>query len=125
MRKLGFSVVMLLMLLSTAAFAQEYLSPEYSNCIREYYDPAMYSWLSYENVCGHGISIVYVPYNPGYGASQMDLGSGRHSSTGFDRHEVQEKGGFEVYVCPAGYVPVDANNNYVNRVNIRFRCRRH
>ena len=71
---LGFSIVTSLILLSTAAFAQEYLSPAYNNCVRESYDPAMYNWLSYENVCGHGISIVYIPYNPGYGGSQMDLG---------------------------------------------------
>jgi hypothetical protein len=121
---LGFSIVTSLMLLSTAAFGQEYLSPEYNNCVREFYDPAMYNWLSYENVCGHGISVVYIPYHPGYGGSQIDLGPGRHNSTGYSRSEVQQKGGFELYICPSGYVPVDANNGYVNRVNTQFRCKK-
>ena len=121
---LGFSMMTLLVLLSTAASGQEFVSPEFNNCVREFYDPAMYNWLSYENVCGHGISVVFIPYNPGYGGSEMDLGAGRHDSTGWNRREVQEKGGFELYICPAGYVPVDANNQYVNRVNTQFRCKR-
>jgi hypothetical protein len=126
MRRLvfAFPILTLMMLLSTSAFAQAYVSPEYNNCIREFYDPAMYNWLSYENVCGHGISIVYVPYRPGYGASQMELGPGRHNSTGWSRSEVQEKGGFGLYICAAGYIPVDANSQYVNRVNTQFRCKR-
>jgi hypothetical protein len=121
---LGFLIMVSPLLLSRAAQAQEYLSPEFNQCIREFYDPAMYHWLAYENLCGHSISIVYIPYHPGYGGSLMDLGPGRHSSTGFDRREVQEKGGFELYVCPAGYSPVDAQNNYVTRVNTRFRCKK-
>jgi hypothetical protein len=35
-------------------------------------------------------------------------------------------GSFELYVCPLGYIPVDANNQYVNRINSTdFRCKKH
>ena len=83
----------------------------------------MYNWLSFENDCASGIKVVFVPYNPGYGSSSMDLGPGRHNATGWPRAIVEQKGGYELYVCPMDYIPVDANDNYIDRVNMQYRCK--
>ena len=121
---LSFAVFGLLSLGTQAAQAQEYVTPVFNGCIRQFYHSNMYNWLSYENTCSQSLSIVYIPRSPGYGASQMDLGSGRHNSTGYSRSEVQSKNGFELYVCPSGYVPVGPDNSYVNRIIPEFRCKR-
>lgn len=113
-----------LIALAGPAMAQEYRSPEWNGCIRQYYDRSMYGWLAFENTCGERLKVVYVPYNPGHGGSLKTLAPGRHDSTGYSRQEVDAKGGFELYICPDGYVPVDANNRYINRVNTPFRCKR-
>ena len=122
--RFAFMGLLLLGATATGAFAQQFVRPEFNGCIRQYYDPNMYNWLAFENVCSQSLSIVYIPNSPGYGGSKMDLSPGRHSSTGFSRSEVQSKSGFELYVCPAGFIPVSMNNEYVNRVIPEFKCRR-
>jgi hypothetical protein len=54
----------------------------------------------------------------------MDLGPGRHASTELTRGEAQNNGGFELYVCPAGYIPFGPDDQYVTRVIPEFRCKR-
>ena len=116
----------LLMLGATAtASAQQYVTPQFNGCIRQFYDPAMYNWLAYENTCSESLSVTFVPNQPGHGGGgAMDLGPGRHSSIGLSRAEVQDNGGFELYVCPVGYIPVGPNGGYVTRVIPEFRCKR-
>jgi hypothetical protein len=104
-------------------WAQTYKSRNYNGCIRQFYDPNQYNWLGFENGCAEPLYVVYIAFNPGYGGSAMDPGPGRHESTGWSQREVAAKRGFQLYVCPQGYVPVDANNQYVSRVNTRFRCK--
>jgi hypothetical protein len=106
------------------ALAQRYKSPNYNGCIRQYYEEESH-WLAFENTCSEPLYVLYIPFNPGYGygGGSMDIGAGRHSSTGQSRREVDEKRGFELYVCPEGYFPVDANDRLVERVNTRFRCK--
>lgn len=108
-----------------AASAAETESPRLNHCVSRVYDPAMYNWLAFENNCGgESIYIVYVPNRPGYGGSAMTVSPGRKGNTGYSRQEVNEKGGYELYICPAGFIPVDASGRYVDRVNTMFRCRR-
>jgi hypothetical protein len=115
----------LLMLGGSAAFAQQYVTPEYNGCIRQFYDPSMYNWLAYENTCSQSLTVTFVPYQPGHGGGgAMDLGAGRHHSTGLSASEVRNNGGFELYVCPAGYIPVGPDGQYVTRVIPEFRCKR-
>jgi len=107
------------------ASAYDYRSPIYNHCIREFYDPNMYNWFSFENTCSEALSVTFIPYDPGFGASAVDyLGPGRSTSTGDSRDEIQRKRGYELYVCPAGFLPVDGNDRYVTRVNTMFRCKR-
>ena len=108
-----------------AGSADDYRSPSYNHCIRSFFDPQMYNWYSFENTCGEALSITFIPYNPGFGGGAVDyLGPGRSTSTGNSREEIQRKQGFELYVCPTGFLPVDGNDRYVSRVNTMFRCKR-
>jgi hypothetical protein len=109
----------------SAESGDDYRSPVYNHCIRSFYDSNMYNWYSFENTCGEALSVTFVPYNPGYGGGAVDyLGSGRSTSTGDTREEMQRKQGYELYVCPTGFMPVDGDGRYVTRVNTMFRCRR-
>jgi hypothetical protein len=110
---------------TSAATAQTYKSPIYNSCIRQFYDPDMYNWLAFENRCSEALSVVFIPYRPGYGGGAADIRPGRKTSTGHSRSEVDDKGGFELYVCPEDYLPVDAEDRYVTRVNTPFRCKQH
>jgi hypothetical protein len=121
----GLAVYGLLMLGATTASAQQYVTPEYNGCIRQFYDPTMYNWLAYENTCSQSLSVTFVPNQPGHGGGgAMDLRPGRHNSTGLSSREVRDNGGFELYVCPAGYLPVGPDGLYVTRVIPEFRCKR-
>jgi hypothetical protein len=103
----------------------DYRSPVYNHCIRSFYDPDMYNWYSFENTCSEAVAVTFIPYNPGYGGGAVDsLSPGRATSTGDTRDEIQRKQGYELYVCPAGFLPVDGNDRYVSRVNTMFRCKR-
>lgn len=121
---LSFAVFGLLSFGTHGAYAQQYVRPEFNGCVRQYYDSGMYNWLAFENTCSQSLNIVFVPNSPGYGGGAMDVGPGRHGSTGFSRSEVESKGGFELYVCPSGYNPVGPDNQYVTRVIPEFRCKR-
>ena len=115
---------LLLLSAAGAVHAQTYRTPEFNQCVRQFYDSRMYNWLAYENTCGESITINFIPNNPGHGGGSMTLSPGRHDRTGYSRDEVREKEGFELYVCPAGYIAVDENDRYVTRVVSRFRCKR-
>lgn len=122
---LSFAVLGLLSLGAHSACAQQYVQPEFNGCIRQYYDSHMYNWLAYENNCSQSLSVVFVPNGPGHGGGgAMDLGPNRHGSTGLSSNEVRANGGFELYVCPSGYIPVGPDDRYVTRVIPEFRCKR-
>jgi hypothetical protein len=109
----------------SAESADDYRSPAYNHCIRTFFDPNMYNWYSFENTCSEALSITFIPYSPGFGGGAVDyLGPGRATSTGNSREEMQRKQGYELYVCPTGFMPVDGSDRYVSRVNTMFRCRR-
>ena len=121
----SFALLGLLSLGAQAAHAQQYVRPEFNGCIRQFYDSNMYNWLSYENTCSQSLSVVFVPNDPGHGGGgAIDIGPGRHSSTGLNSSEVRDNGGFELYVCPSGFIPVGPDNRYVTRVIPEFRCKR-
>jgi hypothetical protein len=121
----SFAVAGLLMLSTSAAFAQRYVSPTFNGCVHQFYDSQMYNWLAFENNCSESLNVTFVPYIAGHGGGgAMELRPGRHDSTGLSRREVGDNGGFELYVCPAGYIPVGPDDRYVTRVIPQFRCKR-
>ena len=108
---------------ATTTGAQKYQSPTFNSCIRQFYDASMYNWFSYENTCSQTLSITYIANKPPYGSYSADIRPGRKTSTGWDREEVDQRGGFFVYVCPENYLPVDGQDRFVTRPNVQFRCK--
>ncbi len=109
------------------AQAQKYLAPNYNHCARPFYDPQSYNWYSVQNTCSFAIKVVLVAFSGDHGPGALDLGPGRHDGTGETESEIRQHGGYDLYICPAGYTPVDANDEYigaVNRANTQFRCMR-
>ena len=53
--------VLLLLGAAGAAHAQAYRTHEFHQCVRQFYDPQMYNWLSYKNTCGESITIHFIP----------------------------------------------------------------
>jgi hypothetical protein len=118
------TAILLASMTTTIALAtQLYQSPTLNYCIREFFDPSLYNWLSFENSCSESLSVTYIGYNPPHARSSADIGPGRKASTGLTKNEVAERGGFELYVCRSGYLPVDAADNYVSRTNVPYRCK--
>ena len=105
--------------------AIQYSTPLSISCVRQFYDPNTYDWLSFENNCGQAIYINYIPHRPGGWAmgGGMHLAPGDHNNTGLSKAEINQTGGFDLYVCPTDSVPVDLNGNVFN-VNVsEYRCR--
>ena len=94
----------------------------YNHCVREFYDPEMYNWLSYENLCSFSISVVACGVEKG-GCWTVDLRAGRKDEIGYNRREIDGFGGVKAYVCRLGYVPVDASDNPIDGGRHEFRCR--
>jgi hypothetical protein len=84
-----------------------------ASCIRSYYNPQMYNWYSFQNNCGQAVHLVWIANNPSdsFGPSGGDLGAGQSTSTGWSVSEIQQKQGLSIFVCPAGYIPVDPNSH--------------
>ena len=112
-----------LALTASAASAQRLKSPVWNGCIQQFYDREFYGSLSFRNVCSEPVTAVFIPKNPGYGAGEMDLTAGRAESTGYSRSEIIKNHGFDLYVCPFGYQPVDGNDRYIKRAGAPFRCK--
>ena len=82
-------------------------------------------WLTFENGCSEALSVTAVPRvgNGGTCGGQNDIGPGRKSQTGCDRASYNKSNGLELYVCPAGWIPVDADDQYVTKPVLQFRCK--
>lgn len=61
-----------------------------------------------------------------FGASAADIDPGRSANTGWSKSEVDRKGGgFDVYVCPLGYIAVDAaTGEAIDKTNVKFVCKK-
>jgi hypothetical protein len=105
--------------------AVSYLTPLATSCVRQFFDPNTYNWLSFENNCGQAIYINYIPHRPGGWAmgGGMQLAPGNHNNTGLSSAEIDQTGGYDLYVCPTDSVPVDLSGNAFN-VNVpQYRCK--
>jgi TPR repeat protein len=106
---------------NSSANAGHYASPLSANCIRPFWDPKFYNWLSFENNCGQAINLTFTG---GISGATDNLGLGQATNTGWSKSEVTQKGIYNLYVCPAGYIPVDSSTNQmVNRLNQTFTCK--
>jgi hypothetical protein len=127
MKKLLFLTIAISIFLfaGRSARAQEYLRPQWDNCIRPFYDANTYNWLAFENGCDLNLVVVFLWRNAPHGGGELELAGGRHGSTGMSRKEVNERGGYMYYVCPSGYIPVDPQTGrYVGRPIESYTCRK-
>jgi hypothetical protein len=105
--------------------AIQYSTPLATSCVRQFYDPTAYNWLSFENNCGQAIYINYIPHHPGGWAmgAGMHLAPGNHNNTGLSNAEINQTGGFDLYVCPTDSVPVDLSGNAFTMNVAQYRCK--
>lgn len=96
----------------------------YNNCVERFYDAEMYGWLSFRNDCDVRVSILVCRKTGAEKCfSTLELSPGHKSSIGETRDEIARNGDVSIYVCKDGFLPVDANNRYIERGGQRFRCR--
>jgi hypothetical protein len=110
---------------SVASGAIQYSTPLATSCVRQFWDPNTYNWLSFENNCGQAIYVSIIPRVPGGWAmgGGMHLTPGSHNNTGLSTTDVNNAGGFGIYVCPTDSVPVDLNGNVLNANVSEYRCK--
>jgi hypothetical protein len=104
-------------------FAQSDQPRPLDKCISESYDPGMYNYLTYKNNCSQSLTIVFVAKDGSGFNGTMDLRPGASDSVGRSADGVVPKvGGFQLYVCEVGSLPVDEKNNVVSKPQTIFRC---
>lgn len=105
--------------------AIQYSTPLAASCVRQFWDPNTYNWLSFENDCGQAIYVAYIPHRPGGWAigGGMHLAPGDHNNIGLSKAEVNQTAGFDLYVCPTDSVPVDLSGNTFTVNVAQYRCK--
>lgn len=104
------------------ALSQRHEIPKLTSCIREFYDPEMYNYLTYKNTCTESLTVVFVAKDRSGVTGSMDLRPGAKDSVGKLNGTTAKVGGFELYVCPVGSTPVDDNNQAVTKPETAFHC---
>ena len=101
------------------------LTPLATSCVRQYWDSQVYNWLSFENDCGQAIYLTFIFAHPvGWAMTgSMNLAPGAHSNTGRSNSDINQAGGYDLYVCPANSIPVDLNGNTFTANVPQFLCK--
>jgi uncharacterized protein len=108
---------------STPANAKD-LTPLPGTCVSRFWDPNNYNWLALQNDCGQPIYLEFI-FNHTVGwamTGAASLGSGAHLDTGRSSSDINQAGGYELYVCPGGSIPVDLNGQALQTNVSEFRC---
>lgn len=108
---------------SERASAQRHEIPALNSCIREFYDPEMYNYLTFKNSCTQALTIVFVSKDGSGITGSMDLRPGGKDSVGRSAGgRVPKVGDFQLYVCSLGQVPVDESGKVVSKPNSSVQC---
>jgi hypothetical protein len=109
----------------SSGVAVTYLTPLPASCVRQYYDPATYNWLAFENDCGQPVYIEFIfQHNVGWAMTgAWTLQPGAHENSGRSGSDIGAAGGLDLYVCPAGSIPVDLNGNALSAQVSQYRCK--
>ncbi len=84
------------------------------NCVRSFFDPHVYNWLSFQNNCSQPLNITYYWRANDYSGSSGVARPGESVNTGFSRSDIESHGGgWEVYPCPLHYNPVGLDGNFI------------
>jgi hypothetical protein len=119
---LSFTATVLTLLGTSSVLAQNHVTPALNSCIKEFYDPEMYNWLTFKNTCSQALTIVFVAKDGSGASGSMDLRPGAKDSVGKLAGKASKVGGFEFYVCQVGYVPMDDSGKVVDKPRSNFRC---
>ena len=94
------------------------------SCIKEFYDPGMYNYLTFQNTCAQSLTVVLIPKDGSPGGGTLELRPGAKDSVGLSntQKKVPKPGSFRLYVCPSGYVPLDDSGQPVSKPTGSFRC---
>ena len=106
-----------------SAFAQRHEIPAFNSCIREFYDPGMYDYLTFKNNCSQSLTIVFVAKDGSRASGTMDLRPGGQDSIGKLAGRVPKIGDFQLYVCRSGDMPVDDAGKVVSKPRTNFQCK--
>lgn len=97
--------------------------PALNSCIREFYDPGMYNYLSFQNKCDHVVSLVFVAKDNSGITGSMELRAGGRDSVGRSASgKVPKIGEFQLYVCAEGEMPVDGAGKVVSKPRSEYKC---
>jgi len=119
------SAALLTVVNAGSAFAQRHKIPPLNSCIREFYDPEMYNYLTFKNNCSQSLTIVFVAKDGSGAGGSTDLRPGGKDSVGrLADGRVPKIGDFQLYVCRVGYVPVDDNGKIDSKPQSNFQCER-
>lgn len=116
------SFVALALATVSSLIAQRHEIPQLNSCIKEFYDPGMYNYLTFENTCSQSLTIVLVAKDGSGAGGTMELRPGGKDSVGLSKGKKPKPGSFQLYVCQTGYVPLDDNNEVVSKPDSNFRC---
>lgn len=105
------------------ASAQRHEIPALNSCIREFYDPGMYNYLSFKNNCSHSLTLVFVAKDGSGASGTMDLRPGGQDSVGKLAGRVPKIGDFQLYVCRSGNLPMDETGKVVSKPRANFECK--
>ena len=104
------------------ALAQRHEIPPLNSCIKEFYDPEMYNYLTFQNTCAQSLTVVLVAKDGSGAGGTMELRPGGKDSVGRSKGKEPKPGSFALYVCPTGNIPVDDNNQLVSKPDSNFKC---
>lgn len=114
--------VTLTIAIPSVSHAQRHEIPPLNSCIKEFYDPEMYNYLTFKNTCAQSLTVVLIAKDGSGGGGTMELRPGGKDSVGRSAGKEPKPGSFELYVCPTGNIPVDDNNQLVSKPGSNFRC---
>ncbi len=116
------AVVIFTLASSFVTSAQRHEIPPLNSCIKEFYDPEMYNYLTFKNTCSQSLTVVLIAKDGSGAGGTMELRPGGKDSVGRSAGKEPKPGSFELYVCPTGNIPVDDNDQLVNKPGSNFRC---
>ncbi len=116
------AVVIFTLASSFVISAQRHEIPALNSCIKEFYDPEMYNYLTFKNTCSQSLTVVLIAKDGSGGGGTMELRPGGKDSVGRSAGKEPKPGSFELYVCPTGNIPVDDNDQLVSKPGSNFRC---
>lgn len=124
-RSLQFLMASALLLFANgqSSFAQRHEIPMLNSCIREFYDPEMYNYLTFKNNCTHGVVLVFVAKDGSGTTGTMELRAGGKDSVGRSASgKVPKVGDFQLYVCAEGEIALDDEGKVVSKPESSYKC---